>query len=74
MIAPVMGSFGGVRVVCALAKGREVKIARTKGNVLGDRDEMQRWGRWMRFWISAHLRWRVPEAKEWNFGIEGGGF
>ena len=72
MTAPVMGLFGGVAVVCALAMGREVKIGRPKGNLLGYKAEMQRWGRWMRFWISVHLKRRDPEAEKWNLGVEEG--
>ena len=44
VLAPVMGLFGGVAVICVLAMGRELKIGRTKTNLLGYKAEMQRWG------------------------------
>ena len=57
-------------MVCALAMGREVELARTKGNAEGDRDEMRRRGVWMRVWISVHLgRWD-PDGEEWDFGVQ----
>ena len=73
VIAPVMGSFGGVAVVCALAMAREAEITRTKGKVKGDRDELRRWGPWMRFWLSVHLRRRDPGGEEWDSGVKKGG-